>query len=50
MNDFEAEKLGIKSDGMATQFDNIVGAKLAEEIKPFTESLKSFTQTNKGNK
>jgi hypothetical protein len=48
MNDFQAEQSNIKSDGMASQFDLIVSAKLTEETKPFEESLKSFHAANKG--
>ena len=42
MNNFLDESSKILSDNLSANFDNLLAAKIADEIKPYEDSLKNF--------
>ena len=42
MNNFLEESSKILSDNLSANFDNLLTAKIADEIKPYEDSLKNF--------
>lgn len=48
MNDFIQESGTILTNNLSEKFDNVLGVKINEQIKPYEDSLKNFKTNNQG--